>query len=275
MASVNGGRRLGPERWTPMMGSHGRADLVDTSGMEQGPHATVATWLITAPGYSPLWDQYRLTVVHLRPGPGLPEPKIAREGASHEFVLAAVDPTGKGRYTTRDYAEAGCPVLHPLNVVHQVIGITDEQAAELARLTARAVVEGLLLPEPQGIVGARETWIATFDNTAEHMRTGGHGGVHVEPGSEQWCELHWLPIRDDARYNGIAAAIALIEQVMNDHRFMRMCGGDPETGKPADLAMANAKLAEIAPLCCWIGEERMAEVYRAARDAGPQEPADA
>lgn len=168
MALWNGNDRV-------MVGLGGRAELVDLARVEhQRPdtEATVALWLLTCPGWSPVWTQYVLAVIHLRPIEGVPPAHMDRSDASHEVMLVALDPT-LGTVSADSYLTVSPPFLTPINVRHQVTGITDEDARRLAGIVAAAVVHGLLVPEPEGILGARERWALTLDSTVEHYRTDG------------------------------------------------------------------------------------------------------
>lgn len=87
-----------------------------------------------------------------------------------------------------------------------------------------------------------------------------------------WCEAHWARIRDNDNYNGIAASIGLMDRLVNDERFMRRCGWDPEKGTTADTVRMNAVLAEIGEVCCFLGDEIMEEIYAEALKYGPSSP---
>jgi hypothetical protein len=90
---------------------------------------------------------------------------------------------------------------------------------------------------------------------------------------ETWCMTHWGQIRDgvkDGTMNGTAAAIYLMEELLQDDRFMRRLGWNPETGAKADAsspAVMNAAIAEVSPICCWLPEIAMKRLYEYARRA--------
>jgi hypothetical protein len=84
--------------------------------------------------------------------------------------------------------------------------------------------------------------------------------------SPQWCMKHWAVIRD-GDYNGIIASM-LIMQAFIDSSYVA------ELTDHSAQAMQRAMEGK-APLCCWLGEEKMAEIYRkSARKRGepPQGP---
>lgn len=81
---------------------------------------------------------------------------------------------------------------------------------------------------------------------------------------KQWCEKHWNVVRlgvGDGTYNGIAAAISLVEQWIGKHNI----DGDlPQTSETEKL---NRMMQKESPLCCWLGDEYMEIVYAESRDA--------
>lgn len=87
-------------------------------------------------------------------------------------------------------------------------------------------------------------------------------------GQGQWCEKHWAVVRDDRSINGLLAAVLLMEYLLEDDAFMRRCGYDPQTGAKAQPERINAEMAKIGPICCYLGEERMQQLYRQARAEG-------
>lgn len=141
--------------------------------------AEIASWLLTIPSAHPLWSQYVLSVVHLRPLPTETKPAtITRPGSTHELMVFALDrkfgPYTPGKfYEDRDGAAGGW-FLQPVNVVVQFGPIEDELARRVAYLCARGCVDGHLFIEPAGIGGAREMWAQMIHNTVEHLVTGGH-----------------------------------------------------------------------------------------------------
>ena len=138
-------------------------DLTKADGAE-----TVCGWLLTAPRFSPAWDQYFLVCVRLRDGvPGFPEPKRQFEGATHEIIVGALNPVR--RYTGASLAAGqSLPFLQPLNVVVQFEG-TDEEMRDLVSLMAQGVVYGFLSPEP-ALAGDNSAWLSAGVKTLAHIR---------------------------------------------------------------------------------------------------------
>lgn len=158
-------------------GPNGRADLVDLSDLspDLDPRLTlnVAWWLITSPGWSPAWDQYMLAVFALRPTPGVPDAHLQFAGATHEVLVAAIDPTDGRWDVTQAHAAVAAgkslPWLTPINLAYQ-FEATDDEMRQIGELCAQAVVEGRLIPEPRGIAGAREAWLGSIVKTLAHLR---------------------------------------------------------------------------------------------------------
>lgn len=79
--------------------------------------AHVAGWFITAPGQSPAWDNYVLSVIHLRDIVGVRPAIIHREGATHEVMLWALE--------RREDLEPANPLawsrLEPVNLMEQIV----------------------------------------------------------------------------------------------------------------------------------------------------------
>lgn len=139
--------------------------------------ATLGGWILTVPGAHPLWSQYTLACVHLRPIAGQTKVVTLRSlKATHEFLVIALNPelptvtAANWRETLRNPRAH----LRPLNVVEQIEGATDAQAKEVLDLCARAVCDGYLHPEPEGVIGARHRWRVALGLTLEHIQTGGH-----------------------------------------------------------------------------------------------------
>lgn len=150
-----------------LQGYAGRAFHVD-GGYPSAP-ATVTVWFIEAPGQSPTWSHYLLSVVHLREVVGVPAAVVNVPGATHEVMLFALDP---GQNPEPGRAESWSP-LFPLNVVLQLELPNDAAAAELCGLAAQAVVDGLLWAEPP-MSGQREPWRSSLLKTAAHLRGEAH-----------------------------------------------------------------------------------------------------
>lgn len=81
-----------------------------------------------------------------------------------------------------------------------------------------------------------------------------------------WCKKHWGKIIMNPSINGMVATITLTRRVIDDERFMRLCGYDPIKGTLAKGGDIQENLSKVYPLCCWVGEEVLAEVYLEASE---------
>lgn len=177
-------------------GSHGRAWKLDIPPDSDNPQykATVCHYLVTAPSYHPLWFQYNLAVVRLAKIKGLPEPVLQFPGATHELIVAALNPeTGHGEaghypehhtpacMNGEHVAKGNLSFLFPINIAWQVIA-TDEEMEALADVAVVAVVAGQWNPEtsdsPDRI---REAWNAGLTRTLAHQRGEPHAPGDGEP----------------------------------------------------------------------------------------------
>jgi len=142
------------------------------------PEAAQTTdyWLITAPAYHPLWNQYVLGCVRLDHVPGFPAPYIAFPGATHEIHVVALDPSA-GIRKPSNILDGPLPFLLPINIAHQFEATNDEMR-EACWFAAWGVTAGHLNPEtadaPKLI---REQWLGSLTKTLAHMR----GEAHARP----------------------------------------------------------------------------------------------
>lgn len=135
--------------------------------------ASCAAWLVNGP-FHPFWRWWQLAIVHLRPIPGVKPAHVQFPGASHEVLIASIDPT-RLREPDVEKIERGkqtLPYLQPLDLVHQVILASDAQAEELADLMIAPILAGSYSPDSD----FRSAWKSILDRTAEHLRLDGHPG---------------------------------------------------------------------------------------------------
>lgn len=147
-----------------------RMPLVDIRAPAE--EACLAAWLIDAPGQAIAWRHYLLSVCHLRPVPGAGPAVIRIPGATHELLLIALDPAGNPNVGDRESLR----FLTPLNAEAQFTVDTDAQAVALAEEATRAICDGYMPAEPPFPWQGRTAWQQAVTETAEHVRTGGHGG---------------------------------------------------------------------------------------------------
>lgn len=159
---------------TTITGPHGTAEPVampeDCDKPQMQCH--VCTYLITAPGWTPAWDQYVLSVITLADFPGLPPATRQFMDATHELLVMALNPDEKQTVETmRQHAYDGkLPYLQPVNVAEQFIA-TDDEMGRLAWLLSHAVVNGALPPEPVlGYESHRHQWLTVATKTLAHLR---------------------------------------------------------------------------------------------------------
>lgn len=157
-----------------LTGPHGEAHRTPRTNYEAAAPATLASWIITAPGFHPLWDQYHLAVITLADLPGIPPAKKSRPGVTHELMVMALDPD-QGTVHAAKVGAASLQYLRPGNIAEQFTA-TDDQARELAELAAQAVVDGRLNPETAEAPGLiRATWSHAIQDTIAHYRDPHHG----------------------------------------------------------------------------------------------------
>ncbi len=107
--------------------------------------ACVGCWIVYAPWAHAFWHTWVVDVVHLRDVEGQAKPPFRRTPESaHEFMVHALDPDSK---PDPDHPEAGFAHLHPVDVVEQWGGTTDEQAQRVLLLAVRAIVAGRISPD--------------------------------------------------------------------------------------------------------------------------------
>jgi hypothetical protein len=101
----------------------------------------------------------------------------------------------------------------------------------------------------------------------------------MEKPVQQWCERHWKPIADSYNegdfnphhINGAMAQIYLMTTIFGDEEMQQRAGFSEHHKNQADPSIINVLMAEIAPICCWIGDEGMAKLYEDCRNDRPIE----
>jgi hypothetical protein len=142
--------------------------------------ATVAMWLIHAPGQSPVWNRYVVSCVHLRDIPGQSKPaKKTFSAATHEIMIIACNPDmgdvaveGFRRRQDELRAEGKGWFLTPFNYVGQFEIAEDMTAKDLTALLVRSIVDNHLPAEPP--LSGGDYWTISLAKTLEHLTTGSH-----------------------------------------------------------------------------------------------------
>jgi len=87
----------------------------------------------------------------------------------------------------------------------------------------------------------------------------------AEEGLNPWCDEHWTRIREDPHYNGIAAAVRLVDVTLETDAFEDAVRTD------FDGSVQEA-MADLSPLCCWLEDHgALEQVYE---DVRMDEPTD-
>lgn len=66
-----------------------------------------------------------------------------------------------------------------------------------------------------------------------------------------WCPRHLAPLRAKWPKGAGLAMLGLMNAVLRDERIQQMC----RAGETGDTARINDVLEEIAPACCFLGDE--------------------
>lgn len=145
-----------------LRGHVGRAWRLDIAafrramGRSEQTDATVAAWVIEAAWAHPVWHSYLISLVHLRPLPGQPEPDIALAGASHQFWLFALEPAAPREAVLRGSARPS--LLWPANFAAQLAAPDDEAAGAFVEAAVLDICGGSLSPDTDYL----HAWAARF-----------------------------------------------------------------------------------------------------------------
>ncbi|MCH7570456.1 MAG: hypothetical protein IH919_07815, partial [Deltaproteobacteria bacterium] len=133
------------------MGTQIPLDQQDLKGAKK---ASLESWVVKLPGWSPAWDHYQISVIHLRPIDGEYPAILDYPEAEYEVMLFALDPE-----KTPDALDIQTLIpLTPFNYVHQFHGVVDDQAKLVCTALVSDLVDGRLMPELLGIHGANDLW---------------------------------------------------------------------------------------------------------------------
>lgn len=148
-----------------LTGPYGKAwlhDLEEISRMSCGrPHGSVASWILNVPWANGLWEDYNITLIHLRPVEGLSDPYIYLPGATHEIMVAAMHPDWPRDMLLTPISKY---FLQPLNFVGQFI-CDDEESDHSARVTVQTAVIDILHGRLSPDTDYGQHWIDRFGSS--------------------------------------------------------------------------------------------------------------
>lgn len=96
---------------------------------------SLGCWFVYAPWMHMAWAWHYCGLVHLRPVAGMPPPHLSHPGATHEFLVFALDPTADV------IAEALRP-LSPVSIVQQFDAASDAHARLIIEDALELVARG-------------------------------------------------------------------------------------------------------------------------------------
>jgi len=116
------------------------------------------TWIITAAWAHPAWYQYELALYDLTSNTGAPL-KIYLEGATHEFLLSALDPNHKIDHD-KPLLEQQVHRLEPANHCYQFKAVSNEAAWSRMQLIVDDIDNMRLNPDTD----FRQLWDSRFSD---------------------------------------------------------------------------------------------------------------
>jgi hypothetical protein len=131
---------------------------------------TVGAFLVHAPSAHPLWDHYGVSMIHLRPIPGVRPAVITVPGATHEFMIVSLDPNEPLPSLDATAPDWKMRWLSPIDVVEQFAAADDVVADQVLELAVQAICNGHISPDQD----YRSLWKHAIAETAAHFRDGTH-----------------------------------------------------------------------------------------------------
>jgi hypothetical protein len=160
-------KQVAPAERPDVEGTHGRAWRVTHPREAEDYPTSLKGWLVYQPRSHPFWSWYMVGGVALRDEPGVSSAHKQFAAATHEFLIAALDPT-KPLPMIHNWRQAA--YMRPLDLVHQIELPNDYAAQEILDLIVeRACTQGVQLDEDN-----RRWWQGSLDTTAQHYREGVH-----------------------------------------------------------------------------------------------------
>lgn len=139
-----------------------RVNWTTARAVQSHPDATVASWLVHAPGAHPFWDHYVFSIIHLRKTEGLPAPNLAYPDATHEMMIVALDP---GESLPDPKTMITMHYLRPVDFHEQCKLRNDADADKLLEVLVTLAVDNILSPDTD----YRDAWTAAFWKTAHRL----------------------------------------------------------------------------------------------------------
>lgn len=133
-------------------------------------NAGIAHWLLHCRWAHPFWSWYTVSGIHLRPIEGVRPPAKYFPEATHEVMILALHPKMSPDPDKLSTGEQAMEYLTPIDLSHQVTGLTDDQFKQLVQDIIVTIVEGRASPDQDW----REWWRQSIDATAKHIREGKH-----------------------------------------------------------------------------------------------------
>jgi hypothetical protein len=169
-----GTRIMAPSTFAGVAGQAWRLQLPEAGKRERPDHdGCVGAFIVRVPGAHPFWNHWSAAMVHLRPIDGVKPPVIRMPGATHEFMIQALNPESP-LPALPDSLEIGPDLklyhLRPIDVVEQFAAANDIVADHILELAMRAIVDGIASPDQDW----RDWWKHVIAQTAAHYGDGTH-----------------------------------------------------------------------------------------------------
>jgi len=146
-----------------------RIPIETFTGLPDAVTATLGSWLIFLPGQIAAWSHYQLSVINLRPIPGVAPAIKNYPEAEYEMLMVALNPEVNPNINNLETFQ----ILTPANWVNQFRSVTDDHAVLVLEGMVDLLVKGDLPAELQGWRGAKELWDRRLLQVLEESKKGG------------------------------------------------------------------------------------------------------
>jgi hypothetical protein len=144
-----------------LVGLHGKAWVYRLAPKTIDESATLKMWIVSAPWAHPAWHSYAIGVIHLRTIVGVAPAKRYHSDATHEVMVAALDPE-KPIELDKQVA-----FLTPMNYMEQFKAESDEAALKHVEQAVQDICDGKLSPDTD----FKLDWLARFPYQNPGRRT--------------------------------------------------------------------------------------------------------